>query len=687
MRVLMITNKDSSNFSLAHIERAFRKKGHKVDLCAPYFSENVLRMFDDEVERRSLDELTTDDMNNYDIIFASVLSFWKLRTRRLLHVNKYIFTYDFLIHGEMVDGGDFNFSPSLNNTMSPYQNELKFCKMGIGEPKYDSLELKDSHESNMLLFIDSGHYPFGIEGKVELAQLLLSICDRFPTYELWIKPRFLPTDEIITHMNSIHLYDIIAEQANGKIPKNMKMLMEHFELEELINKSKTVICMYTTAYISALVAKKGLVIIEGLPNEDAYEVRDKRFMQTRDGMEGSRALVHYKDVLDYLPNGIISPESHIQQELVFTQDVSSKIVEVTEYIYSNFIARGTFPEKKLYEYKNYKQALKARQGANWDTVVSERLENTLRFSLLSVFDKKIKTTLNLNSLVDFVDSVKQDGLINGEVFYNTLKYIRNTVNATIIENHNLMKQDDIDCGILLEACYHQRDFELLKKVSNHDISASLFFNGLIALEEKDQLLAKSYLERYIASTINRPFAKEITDSPIYRKQALSALINMYIQELDFDKLKYYLDLNDKNISNLNQRGMTEFIHAHTREQTYFDVYNNWLKMTDKGLVDQMLDKLNADTIMVYGAGSITENLVMSTRPIAEKVKLLIDQVRNEEYKFGLRLISPEEIVHYPNIKTIVVTVPHVYELIKTNLLNIRKDINIFNISDLCNMNG
>jgi len=92
--------------------------------------------------------------------------------------------------------------------------------------------------------------------------------------------------------------------------------------------------------------------------------------------------------------------------------------------------------------------------------------------------------------------------------------------------------------------------------------------------------------------------------------------------------------------------------------------------------------LGSGYLMVYGAGSITENLIITTENLYKKVKCLIDAYCDDDAKFGLPVIRTEHINNFPDINTVLVTVPHAFEQIKSNLKNIRNDINVLSISDL-----
>jgi hypothetical protein len=680
LNILMISERDAGNQSLAVIARAFREKGHVVAIYAVFVSEYVLRMFDEMEKIKCIDDLSNEVINQYDVIFTSALIMEELRAKGVLYQKKYIFTYDYLIHGEAVNGGDFNFAPSLYNTTGPYYSELKYPKMGIGEPRFDNL-IKSNVGSNVLLFIDSGHYPYSEKGKEEVANLLLAICRKFPEYELCIAPRYLPNDKIVTHLNTMHLYDVLEKQSKGKLPANLNLTKHHVDLMELINRSKTVLCMYTTAYISALVAQKGLIIIDGLPNEDALEIRHKRYLQIREGMKGSGALVDYKQVLDYLPEGIQAPDSHVQKELTNIHLVAEKIVTVSDHIFRNFIKKGIFPQNINYEYDEFPNNIIARKNAIWETIISDRLENTIKKILLRRVQARVHGNICLDTLLFYVQSLKHNNLLSIEAFGQAYNNFINISAEILINNYKILEEDDIDFGILLESYYIKKRYNCIKKVKERNLGSYYFFRGKVAVEDDEKLLAQQLFLKYLSISHGRAFLKEISDLPQYRAEASIYLVDMYLDQNDYATAKYYLNLYEIYSRKKNAR----FSSLIARGEAYNLLHEKWENIKGSGNTDLIVDRVRDGSIMIYGAGTITENLVLNTAGLKHKIKVLIDQNSADGERFGFPLISPEQIVNYTDIKTILVTVPHAFEQIRNILMSIRNDLEIISISDLVDL--
>lgn len=543
MKILMITEKDSANVSLARIADAFVKSGHKVIIYALYYEKNVLRFFDERIQKFPLGELTEDAASTFDIVFASSTAQNGLINKNLLLLHKPIFTQNYLIDKQVQWGGDFCFVPSLFSTATEYDKYLNYSKIEIGEPKYDSV--RSSYiDHKRFLFIDSGHYPFGSEGKRELAKTLLDICESFSDYELWIKPRFLPEDQVITHKNSIQLYDIIENESGGKIPKNLIMLREHRDLSELIEQSRTILCMYTTAFVGAYALGKGLVVLDGLPNEDVYDVRWKTFHRIRDNMAGSGAVVDYRKVKEVLPQGIKCPESYFRYLLAEKENTADKIREVVEYIYGEYYRTQKFPQICECAYQNYKKMLRIDVNLDWDKVICNRYAGCLLQRMLSLIDYHVNASLNVSSLFEHIEKIKKAEYHTDNIFKQMTKNVYQYRDECIVKNKEAMMADDIDSGILLNAFYNLKQYDEIVNFSKKSIGAYYLFRAFVEYEKGKNETVIIDLKQYMQLSLHRAYIKEISDMSNNRFKAFYILIKCLSESGKKQEALYYFKKMD-----------------------------------------------------------------------------------------------------------------------------------------------
>lgn len=558
MNFLFIAEKDAANASLGEIIKELKRRGHYIKIYAPFFSENVLRFFCVDENVCLISELIRKDIEDCDIIFASVTSSAFIASCGLFFERKPIFIQNYLIDRQVGWEGDICFVPSLESVKTAYDSVMNFARVGIGEPKYDNKGVTNCKE-NRLLFIDSGHYPFGRRAKQELAKTLLHICKEFPTYELWIKPRFLPQDKVVTHMQGLHLYEVIEELTAGKIPPNLIMLKEHYDLKEMINQSHTVLCMHTTAFVGACVADKGLVVLDGLPNEDTYDIREKVFGRIRETLLETGAVIHYTKVDEILPHGIKCSREYLKKILAETSDVAIKICEVTEYLYNAYYAKGKFPTINELSYENIEKCVTENKEMTWEKRIKERCKNYLMFRMLTQIDYRVKTELNVCMLYEkiryFMENMKSLNQVN---FENLIKAANVARDDCIICNADEMMNDTIDQGVLLNALYCRGRYDEIKRFENTEIGAYHMFRGFVAIEDEDDIgLAIAELEKYMKISLERVFVKEISDMSNNKMKAFYVLISLLCKQREKEKAQYYFNEMCKFYQNLYKTDPTE----------------------------------------------------------------------------------------------------------------------------------
>lgn len=543
MNIVMITEKDAANTSLACIANKFYEHGDAVAVFAPFYNEQVLRWFDRRINIYHIEQLTKEFIDSCDFVFCSCLSSIYLPIY-VFSAKKPIFTHNYLMNRQISWGGDVCFVPSVATTASDYDGYLTYSYIGIGDPKYDN-QTSIVTKNKRFLFIDSGHYPFSVEGKRELSKTLLHICDKYPDYELWIKPRFLPGDRVVTHKNNIYLYDVIMDEAKGKIPSNLVMMNYHEDLMKLINESTTIICMYTTAYVGAIVAGKGLIVLENLKSTDIYDIRENTYMRNRENMIGSGALVDYKDVDKLLPDGIKSDERYLNYLLEERSNVAEKICETCTWMVDHFYSQNRFPVQFNSTYKEYMDVVEADANMTWEKYISRRYHDYILFKSLILIDFHVKSKLDIAYILNRAKAYNgDDGIIRESEFEKFLSEANSIRDNCLIQNASTLLEDRIDAGILLNALYLRKEYQKVKEFTIKDIAAYDYYRALVALEEgtkEETEFAEAALRRYFFKVSNRQFCLEISDMSNNRFSAFEKLIRILLEK-NSDDFDYYVKL-------------------------------------------------------------------------------------------------------------------------------------------------
>lgn len=678
MKILMVTLRDGQNVSLAKIADAFLRKGHEIAIYAPYYAQNVLRFFNESIPRFPFNDLTEEVIADYDLIFASTLALPRLAYRDLLSVHKPVITHNFLISGSVTYGGDYCFVPSLPTTETDYDQYMSCPRIGIGEPKYDSVVQRYT-DVKRFLFIDSGHYPFGMEGKRELARTLLDVCKSFPDYELWIKPRFLPGDEVITCKNTLHIYDVIREEAEGEIPQNLVMLTEHRDLMELIESCCTVLCMYTTAFSGAFVLDRGLVVLDGLPNEDVYNGRTKSFERTRKIMLGSGAVIDYRRVKELLPEGVKCSEEYFRYLLAEKENTADKICEVTEWLFETFYQKNIFPKACQCDYKDYRSCIQEDTGMTWDRLVGSRYRDMLLEDMLGM-GYYLNAAWDVSSLVRRVEKLSPDGCMTASVYKQMRGKELEYYDKCVRENADILLEDDIDSGMLLESYYRLKQYDEITKFPKQNLGAFHFFRGLAAFEQCDEECLISELGEYIQIASGRQYVKEVSDNNGYRFFAFYILIKILAEKNEEEQAEYYLNkMKDFYMETYSERQRMEPITEIFQGVNY--TYLHWAEGAVNHYKTWKKELFNRP-VLVYGAGVIGRNVVLNNQQLKNRMLAFIDKFLYVEEVGGIPVIKPHDIKKFKDIFVIIVAVPHEIENIKNDLLEIRDDVQVISINDL-----
>jgi len=669
----MVAEKDAANVSLGKIADKYLERGHEVEVYAIHYEPGVLRYFSPQIARYPLDMLSDSVINNSDCIFASTVSVNGVIDSKLIAAQKPIYTHGYLIDGTIQWGGDICFLPSLGTTGAEYDADIPYSKIEIGEVKYDETMVTGG-ANNRLLFIDSGHYPFGEDGKRELARTLLKICYTYTDYELVIKPRFLPDDKIITHQNARHLYDVILEETSGNIPSNLNLLKEHRDLKQLINSAHTVICMFTSAYVGACAAGKGLVVLDNLPSEDVYDVRQKHFDYTRKHLKLSGALVDYKNVNEILPHGVKCSKEYLDYLLAERVDVASKICEITEYLDCYYFSKGKFPQELKSSYNSFFECVNYDEDMTWERYISNRFVSTLAYKSLIMISFSINAKLDIYTIRNELKRIRSQGLMSVEEFFKELRYAQTTYREEcIVANKDRMLEDDIDSGILLNALYRLKRIDEIKSFPITETGAYHLFRGFVAYDENDIDRAVLELKEYMRISLGRPFIKEISDMSNNKLRAFSILIDELLKS-NSDESKYYLEEMKKyyNVVYLSKKQVVDRIQA----QQY--AYVKWFENKINGYNVPNYYPNNED-IIVYGAGVLAKKLLLCETELKKNIVAFVDAYSKREELDGIPIIRLEKILDYPKVHTVIVTVLQEYERIREKIISIREDIKVIPI--------
>lgn len=508
MNILMISSNDAANKRLSNIMKSFLKRGHRIWLYYAITASNMTEIFSDIIQDVEIVYAINEEViSDIDVIFCTNDTVWNV-----LQYDKYIFRYDMLNLGQLRgDGGDFIFLPG---EVEEYELAERAPKMYVGNTMFDDIEVTGRNHKR-LLFIDSGHYPFGTEGKKILARVLLEICKKFPDYELVIKPRFLLSDEVVTHRNLNHLYYNIEKECGGKIPVNLNMLKEHIDMQKLIAQSDTVICLYTSAYLDAIAGGKGLVVIDGLPNEDSYDLNEHyHWKKAREVIKKSGCLVKYQDVLEYLPKGLECNKELVEKEVNYCKNVSDKIVETVECVYHDYIKKEKYLKPGYYEYEQLVNGISENDYCSWIKVKNLRIYNNLIYGLARKRDC-INHSLKIDSLLDDLEIMLENEELIFFEYHELDSLFKNKLNILIKNNRDILMHNDIMQSFYLDTLLYTDHDAFVKEMQLEEgfvfSRAYAYYKARALVFNREYEKAIPLFERHIEETECSTYNRYVTD--------------------------------------------------------------------------------------------------------------------------------------------------------------------------------
>lgn len=457
-KILFILGKDVHNKGTYRVYKECVRRGFEADVYATTFADEHIILFSKEnIHIQSIEVLNREKLEKYDYIFSAVPLFGRKLFRE---ANKYIFLNPSTHLDEVYFSGDFIFTardlsePLVEGECWPIE-EFNFRKslpaMAAGGAALEKSE-NSLWESNIILFIDAGHFPFGT--KKQLAEYVIEIANYCPDYEVRIKPRYLPSDTNTTHVNKENLFRYLAD--NHNLPRNLKLIKEHTDLAEEMKAACLVICPEgTTSYEEVILAGKKLIIFTGFPNKENVLWPEKRVRLFNDIPRGLVNRVHYKEIASYLPNGISTNVADLKSNLYKVANVASDIVDVMEYIFKKFICFQEFPIARYYKSENYMQKMQPDVHLNWAEIKHKRYQ-TILYDNVAEKIRHLYIKMDCSKIFDYIEESKDE--INESNFSEKNEKLNEVIYEVFINNRDEMLDTAYAQSLLCLAYYKKQRF-------------------------------------------------------------------------------------------------------------------------------------------------------------------------------------------------------------------------------------
>lgn len=307
LRILFIAGYDSNNHAFVELVRELESRGHSCTVLVDneHDSVNNKMFWSAGIELTPLSNFKLDGVAGYDFAFSG--PFMKMSQRRLFDAiaSKRVFLIAFASLFSAVTmrvPADLVITTSEDKFAEFAENGLRYSAVAIGNPQYDRLvAVRDEWRAaragqpiTRVLVVDQGAYPFGDEGKDQLAETLVAMARNNPEMHFRLKPRYLPNEPgDHLHSPSEHLFSHLRE-----LPSNLQLLEEVCLVEDLMLESDAMVTLWSTSHLAAIALGMPLMLIGGFRSVDVFDVRHQRVDWAYGRLADSGCLVDREYVRD-----------------------------------------------------------------------------------------------------------------------------------------------------------------------------------------------------------------------------------------------------------------------------------------------------------------------------------------------------------------------------------------------------
>ena len=527
MKVLFLLRSDCGNLALAKIAKSFLDMGHKVYGLLLSNNANDTFMLDLRIIKITLSDAIAKGLNDYSCIiasrncfFMSNLSFNKL----LVDFKGVIFTeHTTLYEGDNVYG-DFVFVSGTHNYHTiPKQiiHDIPALSVGCLKGKTHPTVSVPDFCSNCILFIESGHYPFGREGRVQLTKCILKLCERYPERDVVLKPRYLPSECATSlHRNADHIYDYIYNLSNGVVPSNLHLLEKHYPLANLINLADVILHTYSSAFAEAVFWDKPIINLADICSLETVDLRKQRFELIKDYIDkiDCNMSVNSDIMIEDAQKCSIESKKYLFGENDASEQsiVDMMITVIEKSNHNQFPTCGYYTDIETVNY-SYWDFPKIRKIRTAGLIKNMIYHYAIRFDDFISFDQMA---------TDLVNDIFEKKLC----FENIMNRFNDLLSNYIKHFYEKLINDKINRAALLEYMYQHNDdcfFENSIDSFKYKDAAYYLFFGLFMQKKGNTKCANLMLEKYLKIVSKLPFDETCADSMSYQIQAKNIIRGLY----------------------------------------------------------------------------------------------------------------------------------------------------------------
>lgn len=503
-RVLMLLKSDCGNHSMIKIYHELTTHGFILDVCSNSFAQNDLYDFDG-IRIKSVYDISIDD---YEVLIVTRNIFdYPISADKIINYKGIIISDNTTFYEGNDVFGDVVFTSGKNNydIMRESGIELPVIPVGCIKCKFDY----SSSKQNNVVWIESGHFPFGKKGRFEIAEIINAICEQYPDYTLTVKPRYLLKDcRDATHYNADHIYNYLDPIAQ-KHP-NLKLIHTNYDLSDVIKNAQTVIHTYSSAFQEAIVLGKRILNIGEISSDETVDLRNNRYQKIKKYIDRAGCTVSKRDILSVFPQGFRVESSFdgvsINPGLTPIQNTIVVILDIVEKWYQNkWLVPDFYSSASQMNYINKKP--------------------------YSLIQHRVRGALNhiVAKQEYFLDDYSSFSPLRKQIAHNALRLdnIELEIDNVIKTNFSLYNKSIFNQPYLMKKEFESGRFDPNRPWDELLCPESyLYFSGMTFYLNNDRKKAIDCLERYLSLVESKAFAETLIDKPSYQISAKKTIKNI-----------------------------------------------------------------------------------------------------------------------------------------------------------------
>lgn len=498
-KVLLLLKSDTGNHSMIKIYEELLAQNVIADVCSISSKSNDLYDFD----KKNIVHISQVSIDDYDALIVTRNIFdYPICTEKIINYRGVIFADNTTFYEGDDVFGDVVFTSGTNNYNILCKSRIELPVLAVGCLK--SANIKNKKSRKKIVWIESGHFPFGSKGRNEIANTISSICKKLPDFEVVVKPRYLIKDcKSANHYNADHIYNYLIPISNSF--SNLQLIDEPCNLSEIICDAHTVIHTYSSAFQEAVELNKSIINIGDYFTEETVDLRKNRYAKIREYIDRAGCTISKNEVVSILPSGFIVNNSFdgTPRTMDFTpaQKIVRCILESIEMRRRNLWVKNGYYSSETINYcmrtqTNVKE--QREKGALLHAIAQTEYYLDDYHSFICIREKVLKGCFNTDCLGEALDEIIEKNYEN----YNRSIYNQAYLMKRLFEKGKFSQFDE-------------------KKLLCQE--AYLYFSGMTFFQNGEKKKAMFFLNRYLQLVEKKQFAETLVDKPYYQNIAKNAI--------------------------------------------------------------------------------------------------------------------------------------------------------------------